>query len=158
MVRSESETSVWISWAVSNCYWTSLGHADKGTVSNSSSQLHSDPGCWEETLPVPDTEKAHGLFWVTVFNRYPRSPWVRLLLSRTQHRTFKTASCDTPVILDNCPWESQWTENQTIFSIITGRILVGMIACIGLRWWFVYSGGSQLNWINTNALHCLCGN
>ena len=54
-------------------------------------------------------------FCVTVFNEYPRSPWLRLLLLRTQHRTFKTATCDTPVILDNCPWESQWLKTKQYF-------------------------------------------
>ena len=68
--------------------------------------------------------------WVVVFNRWWRSPYVRLLLSRTRRRTFEMASCDTPVILNFSLWENPRLNNRMIFSVTTGRILVVMIATL----------------------------
>ena len=63
---------------------------------------------------------------VIVFNRCPRSPCVRLMLPRTRCKT-----------VDCTPWHPSETRhllptdpkpgNRTIFSVITGRILVGRI-------------------------------
>ena len=57
-----------------------------------------------------------------VFNRFPHTPWVRLLVSRTRSRTFQMAHCETPVILDIAHWESPGSDNQTIIWIVTGRL------------------------------------
>ena len=42
MVRSQSGLSVWLSWAISRCYSTSLGHMNKYMVSSATDQLHSN--------------------------------------------------------------------------------------------------------------------
>ena len=59
---------------------------------------------------------------VIEFNRCPRIPWVRLLVSRIRHRTFEMAPCDNLIIRNIFLWESPWSKNGTIFSIIVGRI------------------------------------
>ena len=74
--------------------------------------------------------KARSSLDVDVFNRCPRSSWVRLLVSRTRHRTFEMPPCDSPVILEFSPWKIPWPENRIITSIITGRILVSMLAIL----------------------------
>ena len=53
----------------------------------------------------PKCVEGHDFFYVIVFNRCPRSPWERLLLSRIQSKTFLTAPYDTPIVLDICLWE-----------------------------------------------------
>ena len=110
-------------------------------------------------FPFMIRRKARSSLDVDVFSQCPRSPWVRLLVSRPLHRTFQMAPCDTPVIIEISLWESPWPENRTITSIITCRILVSMLAIL------VWSGNlhtatayMQLNAINTNATHRLWGN
>ena len=53
-------------------------------------------------------------FNVIVFNRCPRSPWVRVLVSRTCCITFAMAPCDTPINLDISLCESPRFENWKI--------------------------------------------
>ena len=81
-----------------------------------------------ETRSPHYSEKTQSSFDVVVFNRCLPSPWVRLLLSRSWRMMFEMVHFDTLVILDISLWESRWPENWTIFSISTGRILVGRIA------------------------------
>ena len=91
---------------------------------------------------------AQSSFDVIIFNRCPRSPWIRLLLSGTWHATFLIAPCDTPVILHFSLWESPRPGNLTMFSIITGWMLVGMIDI------FVGDGNLQTGMaLNTNVPH-----
>ena len=61
---------------------------------------------------------------------YVTNPWVRPLLSRTQHRAFWMAPCGTPVVLGISFWESPRPENWTLFfyNLITSWIVVGMIS------------------------------
>ena len=55
-------------------------------------------------------------------------------------------------VFNRCPW----TENWTIFWIITGWIVVGMIATMVSQ--FAYNNGSHLNVINKNAPNYLRSN
>ena len=89
MVRSQSGTAVWWSWAISNSSSMSLDHLYKGRTSSSPNELHSDSGRWMKTVSPHDIKKGISSFDVIVFNGCPRSPWIRLLFSRTGHRTFK---------------------------------------------------------------------
>ena len=61
----------------------------KEMVSSSSDQIHRNPERWEQTLLPHDTEKGCVIFNVIAFNRRPRRPSARPLLSRTWHRTFR---------------------------------------------------------------------
>ena len=83
-------------------------------------------------LPCMIRRRVLSSFGGVVSNRCPISPLLRLLLSRTQHRTFEMAPCDIPVVIDNPIWESPRSENRAIISIITSRILFDMI----LPLWF----------------------
>ena len=49
-----------------------------------------------------------------------------MLVSRTRHRTFQMVTCDTPIIPGISLRENPGSQNWTIFSIITGRILADM--------------------------------
>ena len=70
------------------------------------------------------------LMWLSSIDVHwcPHSHWVRMLLSRTQHRTFEMVICDTQIILDIALWEGQRLESETMSSRIVGLILVSMIA------------------------------
>ena len=75
--------------------------------------------------------KAESSFDVVVFNRCLPSPWIRLLFSRTtRRRTVQMSPSNNPIIRDILLREIPRPENQTIFSIITGRILVGLNAIL----------------------------
>ena len=125
IIKSQSEASVWVSSAISSWYWTSL---DRRPIRLIRSTLILDAK--RNTFPFIIRRKARSSLDVDVLNRCPRSPWVRLLISWTLHRTFEMAPCDTPVILEISLWESPWPENRTITSIITGRISVSMHAIL----------------------------
>ena len=62
----------------------------EGTASSQSDQFHHDSGrtLREKIFHLLIRIKARSSFDVIVFNRYPCSPWVRVLLSRTQRKTF----------------------------------------------------------------------
>ena len=69
---------VWMSRRKSSCYWTSSGRADKDRLPNS---LILDAE--RKLFRLMIQKRAWSSFDVIVFNRYPRSPCIRLLLSRT---------------------------------------------------------------------------
>ena len=63
MIGSQFGSSVWIFWAISSCYQAPLDRASKDRTAISFDQLHPDPGSWEETLKLYDTEKGMVFFW-----------------------------------------------------------------------------------------------
>ena len=71
--------------------------------------------------------RARSSFDMIVFNRCPRGLFVRALVSQTRCKTFEMTPCDTPIILDIALFESLWSKKLTIFSIVTGPLLVGTI-------------------------------
>ena len=105
-------------------------------------------------------KKARSSFDVIVFNWCPRNLWVRMLLSRTRCKIFRS-TFDTPVILDISLWKSPRPENCTMFSIIAGRILVSMIA--SLSWNGNLHTMTAYNWMWSAQMRhtdfwCNCGN
>ena len=85
-------------------------------------------------------------FYVIVFNRCPCSPWGRLLLSQIRQRTYGTLP-----ILKISFWESPRPDNRTIVSIITGRILVDMIAT--LAWDGNLHTATAYSWIRSTQIN-----
>ena len=131
MMRSQFGASVWMSWAISNCcYLNVLGSCGQRQGVQSTSSAPAWSWMLQENSFISRYGEGNDMFYVIVFNRCPRSPWVRLLLSQTRHRTFEMAPCDTSLILDISHWKSPRPENRTIFSMITCWILVGVIATL----------------------------
>ena len=68
MIWSQCGASVWLSWAITSCYHTTLDRADKDTGPSSPDQLCPDPGGWEKTLSSNDTKSERSSFDEIVFN------------------------------------------------------------------------------------------
>ena len=62
-------------------------------------RLIISPWFWKltENSRLRIRRKARSYFCVFIFSRYPRSPWIRLLLSRTRRRTLQIATWKTQV-------------------------------------------------------------
>ena len=130
-----SGASVWVSWVTYSRYETSFDRLYRETASISPDQLHPDPGHWHSEKPVPHlmaSRRVWSSIDLTVFDGCSNTPSVKPLVARTRRRTFEMASWHSPIILSISLWESPRSENQTLFSIITGQILVGMF--INLVW------------------------
>ena len=94
MTMSQSGASVWMSWAISSCYLTTLKTARTKTQCpvHLISPGHRDKIILPFHLVIRRREQSY--FDVIVFNRCRSSPWVRLLPSRTRCDTFKMAHYD----------------------------------------------------------------
>ena len=73
MFRSQSG-ALWMFWAISCSYETSVGNADKDTVSSLFDQPLPDPGCWEKTLSPHDTERGTAFVWCGCLQYIPIAP------------------------------------------------------------------------------------
>ena len=72
-----------------------------------------------------------GLFLEQDVTMCHNGPILKVLLyvhATKQCMTFEMSSCDIPVIIDISLWKSLRPKNRTMISIVTGRILIGIIA------------------------------
>ena len=130
---------------------------DKDIAPSSLDQLHPGAGCCKETLSSHDTEKGKSSFDMIVFNRCPRSPWIRLVLSQTPQdfwdgTLWHSLNSRYIPLRKAKPWELNNIFNDY-------KLDIGWRDChFRFRWQFTCSDGSWLNAFNTNQPHYLWGN
>ena len=127
MIRDQSGASIWILErypANTECSWTM-----QTKIQRLIRLINSAMDAEKNLFPFMIQWWTRSSFHVVVF-RCPRKPWVRLLVSRSWRRIFYMSPCDTSVILDSFLRKSPRPENQTMISIITGWIFIGMISTL----------------------------
>ena len=99
-IKDSVWASVWISWAISSHYLTSLDSAGKDMASNFPDDLHPDLKRWDKFPPPFAIWRTWSSVHVVVFRQCSRNPLVWLLVSCTRYVTFRMSPCNTVGNLD----------------------------------------------------------